>query len=246
MELFERYGIAFGLRWLHVLAGITWIGLLYYFNLVQVPALAEYGDEGRARSLALDKIARRALWWFRWSALVTLILGLLITGAVADYYQDFFERANGASIFVGMIFGITMAANVWMVIWPNQRIILANAVNVLGGREADPAAVPAGRRGLLASRQNLVFSVPMLWFMVGTPHFYSSSAFSFDLGGTWWAYVLIALVLGLLLELNALGVIGGTQPGPLKWPYENHKNAIITSFVFWAILWILSELMLQE
>jgi uncharacterized membrane protein len=164
---------------------------------------------------------------------------------VADYYQDFFKRANGASIFVGMIFGATMAGNVWSVIWPKQKVVLANAANVIAGRDADPAAAGAGRAALLASRQNVIFSVPMLWFMVGTSHFYSSAAFSFDLGGTWWAYVLIALVLGLLLELNALGVIGGTGPGPLKWPYESHKNAIITAFVFWAVLWLLSEAMLQ-
>jgi uncharacterized membrane protein len=245
MELLERYGIAFGLRWLHVLAGITWIGLLYYFNLVQVPGLAAYGDEGRARNITINEIARRALWWFRWSALTTLILGLLITGATKDYYKDFFDRANGVSIFVGMVFGLTMAANVWMVIWPNQRVILANAVNVLGGGEANPAAVPAGRRGGLASRQNVIFSVPMLWFMVGTSHFYNSADFSFDLGADGWLFIIIALGIGALLELNALGIIGGTGPGPLKWPYESHKNAIITAFVFWAVLWILSELLLQ-
>ena len=69
----------FGFRWLHILAGIAWIGLLYYFNFVQVPALAEYGDEGKARNLTLDKVARRALWWFRWAAASTFVTGILIT-----------------------------------------------------------------------------------------------------------------------------------------------------------------------
>ena len=81
MELFERFGLAGGLRWLHVLAGITWIGLLYYFNVVQVPAFAAYADEARARNVSINVLARRALDWFRWSALTTLVLGLLITGA---------------------------------------------------------------------------------------------------------------------------------------------------------------------
>ena len=80
----DNNGLAVLMRALHVLAGITWIGLLYYFNVVQTPALAAYGDEARARSVTLDKLARRALWWFRWSALTTLILGLLITGATKE------------------------------------------------------------------------------------------------------------------------------------------------------------------
>ena len=71
----------FGFRWLHILAGITWIGLLYYFNLVQVPAFAAYGDEARARNIAIDKVARRALWWFRWAAISTFVTGILIASS---------------------------------------------------------------------------------------------------------------------------------------------------------------------
>ena len=73
MELLSQdYIFSFGFRWLHILVGIAWIGLLYYFNLVQVPGLAAYGDEGKARNITIDKIARRALWWFRWAAIATL------------------------------------------------------------------------------------------------------------------------------------------------------------------------------
>ncbi len=244
MELFDRFGLAGGLRWLHVLAGITWIGLLYYFNVVQVPAFAAYGDEARARSVSINVLARRALDWFRWSALTTLVLGLLITGATKDYYVDFFDRADGASIFIGMIFGITMAANVWMVIWPQQRVILANAAGVLADQPANPDAPVAGRKALLASRQNMIFSIPMLWFMVATSHFYVVAGFSNPGSGAIWTFILIALGLGALMELNALGVLGGNGPSPLRWPYENHRNAIITGFVFWAVLWLLSELLL--
>ena len=137
VQLFERFGFSGALRWLHVLFGIAWIGLLYYFNFVQVPSFAEMS--AAARNEAITKLATRALWWFRWAALGTAIFGILITGATQDYYKDFFSRANGASIFLGMIIALTMLYNVWMVIWPNQRIVIANAANVLaGGRPTRP------------------------------------------------------------------------------------------------------------
>jgi uncharacterized membrane protein len=178
MEIFNPdTGLPVLLRALHVLAGVTWIGLLYYFNVVQVPAFAAYGEEGKARNISIDKLARRALWWFRWSSIVTLVLGLFIIGATKDYMKDFMSAgssgiAENGAIFVGMILGITMAANVWMVIWKNQKIVLANAANVLAGGEADAGAPAAGRRALLASRQNFIFSFSMLWFMVGAAHLY--------------------------------------------------------------------------
>ena len=250
MELFSQEGLAFLTRWLHVLAGITWIGLLYYFNVVQVPAFAAYGDEGKARNISIDKLARRALWWFRWAAVVTLVLGLLIIGVTENYMQDFMSETSGyglphnAAIFVGMILGITMAANVWMVIWKNQKIVLANAANVLAGGEADPGAAAAGRRALLASRQNMIFSFSMLWFMVGAAHFYGG-VFDGDAGGA-WTFVIIATVIGAVLQLNALGKLGGTaNTNKLLWPYESHRNAMITGGVLFVVLYVLSEILLK-
>ena len=250
VELFAGdYFLNFFMRYLHVLVGIAWIGLLYYFNLVQVPALASYGDEAKARNITLDKLARRALWWFRWAAIMTLGTGILITGQ-PSYYDSFLSwdggnslNAKNASITVGMIYAITMAANVWMIIWKNQKVVLANAVNVLGGGQPDPNAAAAGRRALLASRQNMIFSVSMLWFMVGTAHFYGES-FSNATSGAAINYVIIALVIGAVLQLNALGKLGGTAAtNKLLWPYESHKNALITSGVLWLVLWLLSEFM---
>ena len=238
IELFQRFGITAGLRWLHVLFGIAWIGLLYYFNFVQVPSFAEMSAS--ARNEAITKLATRALWWFRWAALGTAIFGILITGATQDYYKDFFSRANGASIFLGMIIALTMLYNVWMVIWPNQRIVIANAANVLAGGQADPAAAAAGRRAFLASRQNVMFSVPMLWFMVGTSHFYT--AFSDPGAGSVWLFLIVALIIVGVLEANALGFIGGTAASPVKQPYESVASVIISGFVLWAILWILTEI----
>jgi uncharacterized membrane protein len=247
MELLSQgYIFSFGFRWLHILVGIAWIGLLYYFNLVQVPGLAAYGDEGKARNITIDKIARRALWWFRWAAIATLATGILITGQ-KDYWLDFMngkDNGHDAAISLGMVMGILMAANVWMIIWKNQKVVLANAANVLGGGEANADAPTAGRKALLASRQNMIFSVSMLFFMVGSAHFYdafnttamSSSASNF---------LMISCVIIALLELNAIGIFGGIKAGnKMLWMYESHKNALITSGILWLVLWILSEVIL--
>ena len=144
----------FGFRWLHVLVGVTWIGLLYYFNFVQVPAFAAFGDEGKARNIALDKVARKALWWFRWAALSTFVTGILIT----DRHRGATSRTasarvgKGLAISTGMLLGTIMLLNVWGVIWRNQKVVLANAVNVLPAASPTPTrlrpdARPAWRRG---------------------------------------------------------------------------------------------------
>lgn len=253
MEIFTQYGLAFLTRWLHGLAGITWIGLLFYFNVVQVPAFAAYGDEAKARNISIDKLARRALWWFRWASITTLVFGLLIIGVTENYMQDYMSNlatndlAHDATIFVGMIFGITMAANVWMIIWKNQKVVLANAANVLAGGEADPSAPAAGRRALLASRQNFIFSFSMLFFMVGPAHFYNGGGFGENVSaGNAWTFVIIASVLGAILQLNALGKFGGTAPAnKLLWPYENHKNAIISASGLLVVTYVLSEIFLK-
>jgi uncharacterized membrane protein len=246
-SLFDQYAIGnFWLRYLHVLVGITWIGLLYYFNLVQVPGLAAYGDEGKARNLTITHIATRALWWFRWASVATLATGLLIVGVLPDYMQDFMNHAGSdpanaknAVISVGMIMGILMAANVWMIIWKNQKVVIANAANVLAGGEANPDAATCGRKALLASRQNMVFSVSMLFYMVGSAHYYSE-AFEATTGNA-YTFMFISLAIVALLELNAVGIFGGFKAGnKMLWPYESHKNAIISSVVLLVVFFGLS------
>ena len=247
-SLFDQTQLGqFWFRYLHILAGITWIGLLYYFNLVQVPGLAAYGDEGKARNITIDKIARRALWWFRWAAIATLATGILITGQ-PDYWKNFMNggaSGNGhdAAISLGMVLGILMAANVWMIIWKNQKVVLANAANVLGGGEANADAPTAGRKALLASRQNMIFSVSMLFFMVGSAHFYSVFADASSSNAS--TFLLISCAIIALFELNAIGIFGGIKAGnKMLWMYESHKNALITSGILWLVLWILSEVIL--
>ena len=127
----------FGFRWLHVLVGIAWIGLLYYFNFVQVPAFAQFEAEphkeigGKARLIAIDKLARKALWWFRWAAVFTFVTGILITLATDNYYAEGFGKsARGISISTGMLLGIIMMLNVWGVIWRNQKIVQIGRAHV--------------------------------------------------------------------------------------------------------------------
>lgn len=250
MELLSQdYLYNFGFRYLHTLVGIVWIGLLYYFNLVQVPGLAAYGDEGKARNITIDKIARRALWWFRYASLATLATGILITGQ-PGYWKNFLNdglSGNGhdAAISVGMIMATLMAANVWMIIWKNQKVVLANAANVLAGGEANADAPIAGRKALLASRQNMILSVAMLFFMVGAAHFYNGGIFAESSSSNATTFLLVSVAITALLQLNALGKFGGIKAGnKMLWMYESHKNALIVSGVLLLVLWIFSEVIL--
>jgi uncharacterized membrane protein len=236
LDIFSKAGFAYLSRWLHVVVGITWIGLLYYFNFVQVPAFAEM--EGAARNNAIDKLASRALWWFRWAAAATLATGLLIL-----YFQknlddmEYFKTPSGIAISTGILLALTMFFNVWLVIWPKQKIVIANARNVQAGGEADPAAAGEGRKALLASRMNTIFSLPMLIFMVGTAHFPLKDV---DVsGGHRVTYWIIVLVIWGALEANALGFIGGTAPGSTRVIYDTHKNALIAGFSLAALFVIL-------
>ena len=135
-------------RWLHILVGITWIGLLYYFNFVQVPAFA--GVRRRAPRRATSPSTRWPAARCGGSAgrrCSRSSTGSLIIGVTEDYFaNDFGKPVDAASsIRIGMLLGIIMCCNVWGVIWRNQKIVLANAVNVLNGGEADPNAAAAGR-----------------------------------------------------------------------------------------------------
>lgn len=242
LDIFSRSGFAYLSRWSHVFVGITWIGLLYFFNFVQVPAYAQM--EASARNNALDKLTSRALWWFRWAAAATLVSGILLllfqvdaAGKTELFSSDYAKSLHGISIYAGILLALTMFLNVWLVIWPNQKIVIANARNVQAGGEADPNAAVAARKGALASRMNTIYSLPMLIFMVGTSHFpYQSDLTSGGKRATFW---IIWVVIWGVLELNALGLLGGRGPGGPRIIYDTHRNAIITGFVYSAVALIL-------
>lgn len=153
---------AFLFRWLHVLSGVMWIGLLWYFNFVQIPNMPNIPD---AQKPAIGKvIAPAALWWFRWAAKATLITGLILAG-MNGYLVDALSLGltdGGAStpIGIGMWLGIIMWFNVWFVIWPNQK----KALGIVEASDAEKAA--SARTAMLFSRTNTLLSIPMLYCMV--------------------------------------------------------------------------------
>jgi len=252
MEIFSRDGLWGAFRISHVIVAIMWMGLLWFFNFVQVPAYAEM--DPAARNNALDKLTWRALWWFRWAAMATVIFGILIVavegGSSHVYSNDFWRSTAGVTLLIGILFGFVMLYNVWMVIWPNQQIVIANARNVQAGGEADPNAPAAARAGAMASRQNTIFSLPLLVFMVGASHFYVFSHFKNQPNnpsvGLWILYLLIGVAVLAILEANALGKVSGRGSGGLNVLYETHKNAMYAGFALILGFYVLAEIMLRS
>jgi uncharacterized membrane protein len=149
---------AFLFRWLHVMSGILWIGLLYYFNFVQIPSMPKIPDEHKP---AIGKvIAPTALFFFRWAALATVLFGLLTALHLGYLVEALTFRAGFVTIGIGMWLALIMAFNVWFLIWPNQK-------KALGIVEADAdTKKAAARTAMLVSRTNTMLSIPMLYCMV--------------------------------------------------------------------------------
>jgi len=175
-------GIAFELfvlRWLHVVAGVMWIGLLWYFNFVQIPTMPKVPDEFKKG--VSGYIAPAALFWFRWAAMATIVLGILLAlrnhYLVEAYTLDLSEGLAGwpmvpkyLAIGIGMWLGTIMWFNVWFVIWPNQQ----KALNI-GGKYSDLPAdqkAAAAKTAMIFSRTNTLLSIPMLFSMVAAGHLY--------------------------------------------------------------------------
>ncbi len=148
-------------RWIHILAGVMWIGLLYYFNFVQVAALKAAQADSTAAGIT-KHVAPRALFYFRWAALVTWLAGAALLGA--NFMAAFTLQAGYEKIGVGAWLGTIMLLNVWGIIWPNQKKILGMVP------ATDEQKNKARRLAFLASRTNTMLSVPMLFFMVAQSH----------------------------------------------------------------------------
>jgi uncharacterized membrane protein len=229
MALLTGEGWLFLLRWIHFLAGITWIGLLYYFNFVQTPFFAE--AEAPVRSGAVQKLVPRALWWFRWGAMFTFISGLLIILHRLGQ-GGFFRGSYGWAILLGGLLGSIMWANVWFVIWPNQRIVIQNAIDTAAGRPANPAAAPAGARAGLASRTNTMLSVPMLFYMGAASHL------ALPVPRSGLGFWVIMLVIMAVCEINALyGQPNTTTTKPLA----TVSGTLWAGFILSAIFYIVFE-----
>ena len=149
---------AFVMRYLHVLSGVMWIGLLWYFNFVQIPSMPKIPDEQKP---AVGKvIAPTALFWFRWAALATIVTGLLLAWMMGYLGQALSFKPPVTAIGIGMWLGLIMAFNVWFIIWPNQKKALG-IVTVTPEEKAK-----AARLAMLTSRANTMLSIPMLFCMV--------------------------------------------------------------------------------
>ena len=152
----------FAMRWLHVTAGVMWIGLLWYFNFVQTPSMPKIPDDQKP---AISKvIAPAALFWFRWAAMATIILGLILALMNGYLVQALMLQKPFTSIGLGAWLGTVMWFNVWFIIWPNQKKVLGIVTVEAAAKAA--AAKAAG----MASRINTMLSIPMLYFMVAQSH----------------------------------------------------------------------------
>lgn len=159
---FSSVELPFVFRWLHVMFGVMWIGLLWYFNFVQIPSMLKIPDEQKP---AIGKvIAPTALFWFRYAALFTVVTGLIVAGLSGYLHQAFTLQAPFRAIGLGMWIALVMAFNVWFIIWPNQKRALG-----IVAVEADVKAKSA-RVSMLTSRLNTVLSIPMLFLMVAQSH----------------------------------------------------------------------------
>jgi uncharacterized membrane protein len=172
-------------RWGHVLFGVTWIGLLYYFNFVQ----GEYFKEASKDALpdVKAKLVTRALWWFRWAAMFTFLTGVVLLGVLGSHLSGF--------IVVGATLGTFMMLNVWLIIWPNQKVVLG-----LTEGDVPSSAAKAG----LASRTNTLFSAPMLMGMLGSKHGAAFAAGMMPVTGGYSMGLYAALGLMIVIQLNAM------------------------------------------
>lgn len=214
MSILSTAGVEFLLRWGHLLAGITWIGLLYYFNFVQGEYFKEASPDAKAD--AVKKLVPRALRWFRWAAMFTFLTGtaiLLLRGHPTNAWTF--------DITIGALLGTLMFLNVWLIIWPAQKI-------VCGIVQGDAAA--AGPRAQLASRTNTLFSASMLMFMAASAHLPHGLLGSASPLALWLVVAIIAA-----LQLNAMkGKVG---------PMASVTGVIHCSIVLAVVLWLIMDLL---
>lgn len=180
--------VNFVVRWGHLVFGITWVGMLYYFNFVQGSYFKSASPEGLIDAKA--KLAPNALWWFRWAAMLTFVTGLYLISYLGTTFK------SNDYIMLGAFMGTVMFMNVWLVIWPAQRV-------ALGMKKGNGAA--AGAKALLASRTNVLFSGPMLYMMLASAH-KKHLADGADTG--------FFVTLGIIIVLELNGLLG--KQGPLS------------------------------
>lgn len=210
-------------RFGHILFGVCWIGILYYFNFVQTEYFKE--ADADARTDAFTKLVPRALWWFRWAAMFTFLTGVVMLGV---------RGANvSLDITIGAVMGTLMFLNVWLIIWPNQKIVIASNQQVKAGGEALPEAAGAAPKAGLASRTNTLFSIPMVFFMASSVHLSAANGLGHGMiGNASMTALVVALAIVAVLELNA---IFGKQ-GPMTTVRGVVVSGLALTGVLWAVV----------
>jgi len=223
-------GWYFLLRWLHFLAGITWIGMLYYFNFVQTPYFKT--ADAAVRGGMIRNVVPTALWWFRWGAMFTFLSGWAIVGIKHGVDGNAWNSPYMTLILTGGLLGTLMWFNVWFVIWPAQKVVIASAEQVAAGGEAIAGAAERGAGAGMASRTNTLFSIPMLFFMGAASHL--SQLAQTDQVGSYW---IAAVIVILLFEVN--GVIGAGKPSQKM--LTSVSGTISAGFALTIILFLLTQ-----
>jgi len=222
-------GIEVIFRWIHVLAGITWIGVLYYFNFIQTPF---FGSElgGAAKGPMTRGLVPNALWWFRWGAMFTFLSGWIIVFYRMGHLGIPLSDGYMTKILTGGIMGSLMWYNVWFVIWPAQKVVIQNAEQVAAGGQPIPEAAALGGKAGMASRTNTLFSIPMLFFMVAAANLPGFLSGTNDL-----VYWIVAGLVIAAVEVN--GLIG---PGAAtQKPLTSVSGTIHAGLGLWLVLFLI-------
>ncbi len=233
-SLFSSAGLELFLRYIHYFAGVVWIGVLYYFNFIQGEWFKQLDADDKlkpARGIAVRTLVPRALGWFRYGALFTFLSGVTILAIKGQSFgPEMLKTSWWAFIGTGAAFGTVMFLNVWLIIWPNQKIVIASAKQVAAGGAADPKAAAAGAKAGLASRHNTFFSVPMLFMMGAASHLPTQVNPDFN---------------GWRLAIVVLGILGVLEFNAIKGKTDNlkitsimgvtHMGLLLTAILYFAI-----------
>jgi uncharacterized membrane protein len=226
MTLFSGAAAEFWMRWFHYFFGVLWIGHLFYYNFSQTPFMAE--TDAATKSQIFQKLQPRTMFWFRWGAMFTFLTGFAMIGHKMGALGIPATSAWGTVILTGGILGTIMFLNVWLVIWPNNKIMIDNATKVAKGEQAVPGVAELAARAAVASRTNTLFTIPMLFFMAAASHLPIVLSPEKSLVPYWCTY---AIVVGLV-ELNALK----GKMGPLvKLGSTIHFGVLLTLALYFAM-----------
>lgn len=225
MTLFSGAAAELWMRWVHYIFGILWIGHLYYYNFSQTPYMAE--ADAAAKSSLMQKLQPRTMFWFRWGAMFTFLFGWAMIGHKLGMGVPL-ASAWGTIILTGGILGTLMFLNVWLIIWPRNKIMIESAVRVAKGEAAIPGVADLGARAAIGSRTNTLLSIPMLFFMGSASHLPLTLSPEKSLVPYWCTFAIISG----LIQLNAAkGKMGPMQ----KLGGTIHFGILLTLVLYFAM-----------